>query len=760
MKSNRLRKVTAFLITVALMVASMTSPVYAAENTNNTRKDETVYVKMDLDGEIDKVIVSNQIKNIRNASEISDISNLTDIVNVKGDQQFTHKGDQLIWENDGESSICYQGSTQEKLPVGIKIKYELDGKEVKPEELEAKTGHLKITYTYENMSGTGNKFMPFVMLTSMTIDEENFDNITVENGKIISDGDRDMIIGYGIPGLRKYLDLTDNKASKDYINIPEYFVFEADIVNYKEITAITVATNEIFNEFSTGKLDSLDDLQSSMNELQDASNKLVDGSGKLKDGLSTLLSSSYTLKDGVNALVNGGNELSNGSGTLVQGTEVLSSGAKNLAEGTSSLQAGADKLVDGSGKLVSGVGSVKKGASDLNGGIDQIIAGVESNKAQTAQGIQTLSEASDKVLAGIPKLGEGAANLNAGVDTLAEGLGKATAGVGVAQAGLQGIKQSATEIINQASQSTITDNQEVSVNVDNSQERDAVAQALRDNGIAEEVINDIISKIPDKTVSQTIAVTFNLNADNSAIIANAEKIIGTQEAINQGLTQLSGQLTGAQAMLKEGGQFKDGMSFLAMQLSEQGDLYKGMTQINSGINTLGGGLSSGMDTISGAMNTLKDGNNKLIGGLDSLEAGAKGLNYGSAQLKGGITAVNDGASKLAAGSKDIYDGAAKLNAGANALSNGLGSLQSGSNQLQDGVQQLSNGSQELNDGMIKFNQDGINKLVNQFGGDTDKLINKVNTMLDNSKEYNNFSGISDKMDGEVKFVFITNKNAK
>ncbi len=760
MKSNRLRKVTAFLITVALMVSSMVSPVYAVENTNNTRKDETVYVKMDLSGEIGKVIVSNQIKNIKNVSEISDISNLTDIVNVKGEQQFTHKGDELIWQNDGDSSICYQGSTQEKLPVGMKIKYELDGKEVKPEELEGKTGHLKLTYNYENMSGADDKFMPFVMLTSLIIDEENFDNITVENGKIISDGDRDMIIGYGIPGLRKYLDLTDNKNSEDYIDIPEYFVFEADIVNYKEITAITIATNEIFNEFSIDKIDSVDDLKASMNELQNASNKLVDGSGKLKDGLSTLLSSSYTLKDGVNALVNGGNELRNGSGTLVQGTEVLSNGAKNLAEGTSNLQSGADKLVDGSGQLVSGVGSVKKGASDLNGGIDQIIAGVEANKAQTTQGIQMLSEASGKVLAGIPKLAEGAANLNAGVDTMAEGLGKATGGVGVAQAGLQGIKQSATEIINQATQTTVTDNKDVTVNVDNSQERDAVAQALRDNGIDENVINDIVAKIPDKTVSQTVSVTVNLNTDNSAIIANAKKIIGTQEAINQGLTELTKQLSGAQAMLQEGGQFKDGMSFLTMQLSEQGELYKGMTQINGGINTLASGLSSGMDTISGAMNTLKDGNNKLIGGLDSIEAGAKGLNNGSAQLKGGITAVNDGANKLAEGSKNLYDGATKLNNGANALSNGLGSLQSGSNQLQDGVQQLSNGSQELNDGMIKFNQDGINKLVNQFGGDIDKLINKVNKMLDNSKEYNNFSGISDKMDGEVKFVFVTNKNNK
>ena len=37
------------------------------------------------------------------------------------------------------------------------------------------------------------------------------------------------------------------------------------------------------------------------------------------------------------------------------------------------------------------------------------------------------------------------------------------------------------------------------------------------------------------------------------------------------------------------------------------------------------------------------------------------------------------------------------------------------------------------------------------------LLDKLNDMADASKSYKNFSGISDHMDGEVKFVFVTNK---
>ena len=65
------------------------------------------------------------------------------------------------------------------------------------------------------------------------------------------------------------------------------------------------------------------------------------------------------------------------------------------------------------------------------------------------------------------------------------------------------------------------------------------------------------------------------------------------------------------------------------------------------------------------------------------------------------------------------------------------------------------GAIALNDGMIQFNEEGIQKLVEVFDGDIDGLLNKVNTILDSSKSYKNFSGISDGMDGDVKFIFVT-----
>ena len=75
----------------------------------------------------------------------------------------------------------------------------------------------------------------------------------------------------------------------------------------------------------------------------------------------------------------------------------------------------------------------------------------------------------------------------------------------------------------------------------------------------------------------------------------------------------------------------------------------------------------------------------------------------------------------------------------------------------DGVKQLDDGAGALSEGMIQFNEDGIKKLVSAFDGDISGMLDKLNGMLDASKEYKNFAGISDGMDGEVKFVFVTEK---
>ncbi|MCR5704878.1 MAG: hypothetical protein K6G85_09655, partial [Eubacterium sp.] len=193
-------------------------------------KQETVYVEMTADGEISKTIVSNLLKN-PGEGNIEDYSELDDIENLSGEEKFTKtKEGKMIWENKGRD-ITYQGTTTKALPVQVKIQYFLDGKEMTAKEIAGKSGKVKIVYTYINKSKEQQgKYIPFLMLSGMIL-EDNFSNVTVDNGKVIAQEGKNIVVGYGIPGLKDYLIKKVEGADRFLKNIelPEAVTITADV---------------------------------------------------------------------------------------------------------------------------------------------------------------------------------------------------------------------------------------------------------------------------------------------------------------------------------------------------------------------------------------------------------------------------------------------------------------------------------------------------------------------------------------------------
>ena len=54
-------------------------------------KEQTVYVNADQNGNVEKVIVSNWLKNTDKESTLEDNSELNDITNVKGEESYTRE---------------------------------------------------------------------------------------------------------------------------------------------------------------------------------------------------------------------------------------------------------------------------------------------------------------------------------------------------------------------------------------------------------------------------------------------------------------------------------------------------------------------------------------------------------------------------------------------------------------------------------------------------------------------------------------------
>lgn len=135
MKNKIFSKVTSSVLLCTILTYT-TSPVFAYT------KDETVYSKLNQNGENYETLVSNHLVNDAKEDLINDISDLLNIKNVNGEETFTQKGNQIIWDSNG-NDIYYQGESKKDLPIDMKVKYELNGEEISAEDLARKKWKCK-----------------------------------------------------------------------------------------------------------------------------------------------------------------------------------------------------------------------------------------------------------------------------------------------------------------------------------------------------------------------------------------------------------------------------------------------------------------------------------------------------------------------------------------------------------------------------------------------------------------------------------------
>lgn len=678
-------------------------------------KEETVYAKVDGQGAVKSVIVSDQLRNVSGKTEIEDMSDLTDIENVKGDETFTADGKMITWNGSGED-IVYQGTTEKSLPVGVEVSYELDGKTVSAEELAGKSGHLVIHYSYKNTSRQDSgEYVPFLMVTGMAFDAETFANVTVQNGKLLSDGTRDMAVGIGLPELGEELGTDD-------IDIPDYFEVEADVTDYQSPEVITIALNDVFCEENMGALTSVEDLNNSLSVLDSAAAQLVSGSGELKTGLDTLLASSGTLVDGVQALVNGGD-------TLAAGTGALESGAWQVSDG----------LVSASGQVAS---VLAPGVESLNTGVGQMEEALGAKLPELSQGVDALYN-------GINAAAAGAKTLDESLDTAATGAGALSQGVSALADNSGSLSAGAQSVYDYLCALPYTTGASgAAADTTSSQDEISSLQGLIDSGaVTGDTAAALESVIASLGADQ--GIRDSLNAAPTAGITVDPEVLAAAEAVKDGVYQMNQALVG-EAGLAAGAQ---GLSYV---LSEEGGIGYGVSQLSAALNegdaqTGIPGIASGIASLEAAVNGEDGLTGQVSSGLSQLKSGTESLVQGV----NGENGLSEGLSQLSAGAGQVAAGAKEVSNGAFTLSQGLGTLQSGSAALADGVTLLDEGASELSSGMTDFYEEGISKLADAFEGNIGELLDKLNDMQGAAENYKNFSGISGQMDGTVRFIFIS-----
>ena len=718
-----------------------------ASDSKRFSKEETVYVIAGADGSPQKVIVSDWVKNPQKADKIKDKSNLTDIENVKGDETYTIDENKMLeWGANGQD-IYYKGKSNEQLPVGVSIRYTLDGTPVAPKDLAGKSGKLKMTFTYTNRQyeevKIGDKkekiYVPFVILTGMMLDNEKFTNVDVSNGKVINDGSHTYVAGFALPGLNESLALGDK------LDLPSTVEITADVTDFELATTLTVATNEVFNDIDTSKFDGeIDTLKKKLKEMTDGVNQLADGTSQLYKGLSTLLDKSGELIDGVDQLYNGADQLQSGAASLDSGAGTLADGASALDGGVSKLQSGATALDSGAGDLSSGASTLDGGVAtlkyyigELAGGLDQISSNSAQLRGGAAQVFKTFLSEADKQIA--------AAGLQAEPLTIENYASVLDALIG--QLSEENVTKLATDTACKTVSSTVESQRDLI--------RQSVEAAVRTqvtNGVlaaaglgmdsdsydaavaAGQIPDDVQLQVSKGIAAQMAGMSSTIDGTGEAKITEAIESNMQGEQVRTQIAQAVQQAAGGREALKA----------LKAQLDSYNQFYNGILSYTSGVDKANGGAREIFN------NTIT-----LKNGTANLASGAGDLKDGTSQIKSGTSELKNGSSQLKSGSSQLKAGASQLHSGAAQLFNGIKSLKNGAGALIDGVTQLKDGSQKLDEGMQKFKKEGADAIVKAVNGNLKGLADRFKALISVSKNYKSFSGVSDDMDGKVDFIFKT-----
>ena len=823
---NKNRKIKHSLTTslaVGMSVMMGAVPVYAAGSTDtqDVYKEETVYVNADATGNSDEVTVSDWLKNSGSVSgNLTDESILKEIKNVKGDETFTENGDQLTWNTAGED-IYYQGTTDKELPVSVKLTYFLDGKEVKPDELKGKSGHLKIQVQYTNnekktvtVDGKEEEvYTPFIMMTGMILPNETFSNVTIDNGKVISDGSRNIVVGFGMPGLKDSLDLdeeTTKEAEDKGVTIPENFEMEADVTDFTMSSTFTVALTDLLDDMDMDNIIDVDSLKDSLNELEDAALELVSGSGTLADGASTLADgvSSYTagadeLNAGIQKYLGSNGELNgsvteyvNGVGKVVKGVKDYTSGTNALANGVTSYVAGEQKIAAGAAQL-----------SQLSKGLEQVQTAVDTlSKAADGKG-----EATDDLVIAANQLAAGTKQLQAvlgseevtalltqvnGMVTtgnelisateslsasLQTGIATPVANIAAALTGMEtqlnaintqlGTLQSDCETAVADVNAKITDYNtkvdaaQAAANTSKTQIANAIsALQVQLNATTDESVRDQISTAITalqnaqtaadglNNVQKASAITVSVPTfDLSAITSGAATLQTNLKTFKETAAALQQQLPEMQKKLDAIAAAKDSLpsDSISQLTASVTQLNQGMQGLNTGLGTLSGGLGQLNTSVQAQFPTAIQGITELNGGFMQLGSYNTSLLSGAEKLKGSSSTLAAGAGTLQSGTNQLASG---LNTLGSQMSAGAAKLSANSNALREGASSLSEGAKKLADGMDQFDKEGTSKLKSTVEDEFGDVLDRLKAL---TSDDNTFSGKDSKMDGSVKFVIET-----
>lgn len=360
-----------FVIALSLAVMMTTSTIANAQ----VLKDETVYGSLNSDGTVASIKVVNHIYGESNEAYYVDYGNYKNIKNLSNTITPEIKDNEVKWPLSAikDKGLYYEGNIEKQLPVNIGIKYFLDDKEVKAEDLGGKSGKLKLQLkvSFNNSENSSN---PMAQI-QVVVDQDIFTNIKTAGSKVVV-GKKANISFVALPSKDQSFEL--EMDGKD---------IELEPISITLIPATVSVPQDIKSDMNK--------LTEGLGELEKGSNSLVSGMDKLSFGMGSLRQGMDGLHGGISSIYGATSEIKGESSKLL-------GGMNDFYAGLNRLQSESNTMVGAVGSLQGGLEEVAKGSNGFNEGIKGIssgITGVNSALSQLSGGMDTLTKSHESLAA-------------------------------------------------------------------------------------------------------------------------------------------------------------------------------------------------------------------------------------------------------------------------------------------------------------------------------------------------------------------------
>ena len=677
--------IVAILLIVALLCSAAAIPAYASLD-ESPCKEDTVYVLSDAAGSVDKIIVSDRFANVTAEEADAYMSDLAEVQNVKGED---------YWQGISENTL--------DLPVKISVTCTLDGKTVDVTELEGVSGHLVLRYHFTNTRKTQTEdgktlYSPLLVLAGTILDEDTAGQVEVTNGRLISYGDKNLIVGYAFPGLLEDLQVdltepadaaseepgtgvgtvseTDTYADTDIdqeslgqkvmermedLDIPDYVEISADVEDYEPADMYVVVSNALFREMNSSTLDDW---------LEDAD---------FKEDLDTLT-------DAVTQLANGSSELSDGLKDLQDGCEDLSDGISQLSDGLATLDSHSE---------------------DLNQGAEQVF-----------ETLLSVAQAQIEA-AGLEMEDLTIENYESTLDDLLEYL------------------DGAEELARQTAMSQV----EAAVNAREAEVEAAVTQAVQEEvgkqvtaAVQEEVTAKVMAAVQEQVWTQVLA-SQGLDADSYEQAAAAGLIGEEQQNTLQTALDAQMETEEVQALLDANVQEQMGTEEVQTAISSNTEVQMQTKEVLAMIDQ-----------------HVEEQKDAIIEENYNSEEVQSQIAAAVQQASDGKVQITDLKEQLAA-FRTFYDGLAEYTGGVTSAAEGAATLNESMPDLISGVETLATGSQELADGLAEFQEEGVQKLTDFLDRDLNRIKDQWTEVIDLAKAHRSFTTETEGLESTVKYIY-------